>query len=401
MVRRWLGKVRLGTAVAFRDGGRFSRRRDVACWTSHGTQDVHMETTETKRHQTLRTPADLLQAGMISPADLEPVTRIQEGLAIAISPEMLARMSPDLTDDPIARQFVPDVRELTILPEERPDPIGDVPYMPLKGITHRYPDRLLLTPTLTCAVYCRFCFRREKVGPNQEYLSPQELTAALDYIRSQPNVREVILTGGDPLVLSPRRIGQIVRELAAIPNVDVIRFHTRIPVVSPERITPELIDLLDIDKIICMVIHANHASEFGDAAKASIKRLRKAGFMLVSHSVLLKGVNDTPEAMTQLLRELVRNGVKPYYLHHCDLAEGISHFRTTFEEGQDLMRAIRGHVSGLAQPSYVLHIPGGHGKVPIGPSYLERDAESWIVTDYKGIRHRYPNDCEVATATCV
>jgi lysine 2,3-aminomutase len=363
-----------------------------------GNRMCDMATTETKRLRTLRTPADLLQAGMISPADLEHVTRIQEGLAIAISPEMVGRMTPDRADDPISRQFVPDVRELTILPEERPDPIGDVPYMPLKGITHRYPDRLLLTPTLTCAVYCRFCFRREKVGPNQEYLSPQELAAALDYIRSQPEVREVILTGGDPLVLSPRRIGEIVRELAAIRNLDVIRFHTRMPIVAPERITAELLEVLDVEKIICMVIHANHAAEFGDAAKASIKRLRKAGFMLVSHSVLLKGVNDTPEAMTELLRELVRNGVKPYYLHHCDLAEGISHFRTTFEEGQELMRAIRGHVSGLAQPSYVLHIPGGHGKVPIGPSYLERDGDGWIVTDYKGIRHRYPHDCETRAA---
>jgi len=352
-----------------------------------------MQTAEAKTRQTLRSPDDLVQAGLIAPSDLEPVAAIQEGLAIAISPEMLARMHRGRADDPIVRQFVPDVRELTVLPEERPDQIGDVPYMPVKGITHRYPDRLLLTPTLTCAVYCRFCFRREKVGPNQEYLTPQELAAALDYIRGQPEVREVILTGGDPLVLTPRRIGEIVRELAALPNLDVIRFHTRIPIVAPELVTAELLEVLDVDKIICVVIHANHASEFGDAAKAAIKRLRKAGCMLVSHSVLLKGVNDTPESLTALLRELVRNGVKPYYLHHCDLAEGISHFRTTFEEGQALMRAIRGHVSGLAQPSYVLHIPGGHGKVPIGPSYLDRDDEGWIITDYKGARHRYPYDC--------
>jgi lysine 2,3-aminomutase len=302
-------------------------------------------------------------------------------------------------DNPVARQFVPDARELTVLPEERPDPIGDVPYMPMKGITHRYPDRLLLIPNHNCAVYCRFCFRREKVGPGEEYLNPQEMAAALAYIKSKPELREVILTGGDPMILSARRIRQLVGELASLDNLDIIRFHTRIPIVAPDLITSDLIDALDVDKIIVIVVHANHASEFGDRARAALKRLRKAGIMLVSHSVLLKGVNDTPEALTDLFREFLRNGVKPYYLHHCDLAEGISHFRTDFDKGLALMRAIRGRVSGLAQPSYVLHIPGGHGKVPLGPNFLERDGDSWVVEDYLGIKHRYPVDFDKAPAT--
>lgn len=345
---------------------------------------------EIKQHRTLRTPRDLVEAGLISPDQIGDIERAEESLSIGISPEMLEQMKLDQENDPVFRQFVPNTRELTVLPEERPDPIGDVPYMPMKGITHRYPDRLLLVPNLSCAVYCRFCFRREKVGPGEEYLTSEEIAACIEYIRARPELREVIVTGGDPLVLPVGRIAQIVADLSAIKHLDVIRFHTRVPVVSPRLVSEKLIQAIDTDKIICVVIHANHASEFGDAAKQAIKRLRKAGVMLVSHSVLLKGINDTPEAMTDLLREFVRNGVKPYYLHHCDLVEGTSHFRTTFEEGMALMRAIRGRVSGLAQPSYVLHIPGGFGKVPIAPSYLEKTGDTWIVTDYLGGRHTYP-----------
>jgi lysine 2,3-aminomutase len=343
-----------------------------------------------KRGRTLRTPRELADANLISPDQVAEISKVQDVLSIAISPEMLARITTGQKDDPVARQFVPDLGELDVKSEERPDPIGDAAYVPVKGIVHRYPDRLLLIPVHTCAVYCRFCFRREKVGPGEEYLNESEMAVAIEYIRSHHDLREVILTGGDPLILSPRRIGKIVADLSATEHLDVIRFHTRIPVVAPERITPALMDALDTDKIVCVVVHANHASEFGQAAKNALKRLRKAGIMLVSHSVLLKGINDTPQALSDLLREFVRNGVKPYYLHHCDLVEGTSHFRTSFEDGLALMRAIRGRVSGLAQPTYALHIPGGYGKVPIDPSYLERSGDSWIVTDYLGGRHVYP-----------
>lgn len=343
-----------------------------------------------QRRRTIRSPRDMIELGLIAENELEDIKEVTKEFATAISPEMLDRIQVGQPDDPVARQFVPDVHELQLLEEERADPIGDVPYMPIKGITHRYPDRLLLIANHHCAVYCRFCFRREKVGPGEEYLTPEELEAALDYIRAQPDVHEVIITGGDPLMLSPKRIRYLVEQLSAIDNVDVIRFHTRIPVVAPERITPEFMAAIETDKIICVVVHANHANEFSPNAKAAIKTLRMAGCMLVSHSVLLKGVNNTPQAMMDLMREFVRNGIKPYYLHHCDLAEGISHFRTNFTEGQELMRAIRGHLSGLAQPNYVLHIPDGYGKVPIGPNYIEREGTSWIVTDYLGGRHKYP-----------
>jgi lysine 2,3-aminomutase len=356
--------------------------------------EVHSEA----RRRALRNGQALAESGLIRDDEIGDAERAGEMMSIAISPEMVDRIDRADADDPVARQFVPSTRELTILPEERSDPIGDVPYMPVKGITHRYPDRLLLIANHHCAVYCRFCFRKEKVGPGQEFLKPDEIEAALDYIRAQPELREVILTGGDPLMLTPHRIRYLVEQLTELPNLDVIRIHTRIPVVAPERVTPELLDALETDKIICVVVHANHANEFGDAAKAALKTLRKRGIMMVSHSVLLKGVNNTPQALMDLFREFIRNGVKVYYLHHCDLAEGVSHFRTTFEEGQELMRAIRGQLSGLAQPTYALHIPDGHGKVPIGPSYIEREGSSWIVEDYLGGRHRYPIDADGGAA---
>jgi lysine 2,3-aminomutase len=346
--------------------------------------------------RTLHTVDELAAEGLIAPDQVGAIERVADDFAVAVSPEMLDRIRDQGPDGPLARQFVPSARELNILPEESEDPIGDGQYVPVKGITHRYPDRLLLIPIHSCAIYCRFCFRREKVGPGEEYLRPHELEAALDYIRSKPELREVILTGGDPLVMAPRRIKHIMDSLGALPNLDVIRFHTRVPLVAPERITDELIEVLHWNRITCIVLHVNHASEFGDAGRAALKKLRMNGFMMMAHSVLLKGVNDNVDAMTDLLRECVRNGVKPYYLHHCDLAEGTSHFRTNFDEGQALMRALRGRVSGLAQTNYVLHIPDGHGKVPIGPSYLSRDDQNYTVTDYKGEKHQYPLPPEAA-----
>jgi len=345
---------------------------------------------EHKAPRMLRTPKELTEAGLLAPDQVASAEKVGENFSIGVSREILTQIRTSKNNSSLMRQFVPDVKELTVVDEERPDPIGDTSYMPIKGITHRYPDRLLLIPNHTCAVYCRFCFRREKVGPGQDYLTAEEMQNALEYIRQHKQLREVILTGGDPLVLSARRIASLVRELSAMEHLDLIRFHTRVPVVAPELVTPEILKAMESDKIVCIVVHANSAEEFGDPARQAIRSLRKAGLMMVAHSVLLKGVNDTPEAMTALLREFVRNGVKPYYLHHCDLAEGTSHFRTTFEEGQALMRAIRGTVSGLAQPNYVMHIASGHGKVPIGPTYLEKEGDHYIVTDYLGGRHVYP-----------
>ncbi len=286
------------------------------------------------------------------------------------------------------------MRELETQDHELADPIGDDAHSPVAGIVHRYPDRVLLKLTQICAVYCRFCFRRETVG-KPGALSTVAIETALDYIRRRSEIWEVILTGGDPLVLSARRLRAVMRALAAIDHVKVVRIHTRVPVADPTRITRELVRALKVKgKAIYVAVHVNHARELTAEARDAVAHLVDAGIPLLSQTVLLAGVNDTPQAMSELMRALVECRIKPYYLHHADLAPGTAHLRTSIETGQALMRELRGRVSGLCQPAYVLDIPGGHGKSPIGPGYLERKGQNghahYIVEDFDGRRHAYP-----------
>jgi len=290
---------------------------------------------------------------------------------------------------------MPTAEELAVTPAERADPIGDAAHSPVGGIVHRYPDRVLLKLTHSCAVYCRFCFRREVVGPTGDgNLTGKALEAAVAYIAARPAIWEVILSGGDPLILSPRRLRAVMAALAAIEHVKVVRIHTRVPVVDPAAITPDLVNVLACaDKAVWVALHANHPREFTPAAREACARIVDAGLPMVGQTVLLAGVNDDPDVLGALMRAMVETRVKPYYLHHGDLAPGTSHFRTSIDEGQDLMRALRGAVSGLCQPSYVLDIPGGHGKVPIGPAYLSRGADqAFLVEDPLGDLHAYGDD---------
>lgn len=339
--------------------------------------------------RTLRTAPELVAAGLIAPAEVPAMAEVAARYAVAITPAMAALVDRADHADPIALQFVPDPRELKTFPEELSDPIGDEAHSPVPGIVHRYPDRVLLKATHACPVYCRFCFRREMVGPGGEQaLSGARLDVAIAYITAHDAIREVIITGGDPLVLAPRRIADISARLAAVPHLDVIRWHSRVPVVAPERVTEAMLDALRAaGKAVWIAVHTNHARELTEPASAAIRRLADGGFPLVSQTVLLKGINDNPETLAELFRALVRLGVKPYYLHHADLAPGTSHFRTTIAEGQAIMRVLRGRVSGLALPTYVLDVPGGFGKVPVGPDYV-RDSAS--VEDVSGQLHSYP-----------
>jgi lysine 2,3-aminomutase len=317
---------------------------------------------------------------------------------VAITPEMAALIEGDAAHDPIARQFVPQDAEHESAPGESADPIGDRRLSPLKGIVHRYADRVLLKPTLTCPVYCRFCFRREDVGKKSGTLTAAEFEAALDYIRGNPAIWEVIVTGGDPFVLSPRRIGALVAALDAIPHLGSIRFHTRVPVVAPGRVSAALVRALAAEKAVHVVIHANHPRELTEEARAAILRFVRAGIPVLAQSVLLKGVNDDAATLEALYRRLVAMRVRPYYLHHLDLAPGTGHFRTGLAEGQALMRALRGRVSGLCQPTYVLDVPGGFGKVPAGPCYVRMDGTGFAVTDPDGCTHAYPPGLQPARA---
>jgi lysine 2,3-aminomutase len=321
---------------------------------------------------TLRQPAELVALGLARAADLAGLEKVADRYAVAVTADIAALIDPSDPDDPIARQFIPSTEELAVQPGENADPIGDHAFSPVSGIVHRYPDRVLFKLVHVCAVYCRFCFRREMVGPGKATaLSPDAYRDALDYIRAHSEIWEVILTGGDPLMLSPRRLAEIMAELAGIDHVKIIRIHTRVPVADPARISAEMVAGLRVaGATIWVALHANHVRELTATARAACARLIDAGIPMVSQSVLLRGVNDNAAALEALMRGFVECRIKPYYLHHGDLAPGTAHLRTTLAQGQELMRALRGRVSGLCQPDYVLDIPGGHGKAPVGPNYL-------------------------------
>jgi lysine 2,3-aminomutase len=343
-----------------------------------------------------RSAAELVEAGLVPPERRAEIEQVATRYAVALPPALAALIDRNDPHDPIARQFVPDPAELVTLPHERADPIGDDPMSPVEGVVHRHPDRVLLKLVHVCPVYCRFCFRREMVGPGgRPTLSPEKVAAALAYVRAHPEIKEVIFTGGDPLMLSPRRLRDVMAEIAAIGHVRVARFHTRLPVAAPERITAELVRALRLPgRPTYVVLHANHPRELTAAARTACARFVDAGMPMLSQSVLLRGVNDDVAVLAELMQAFVECRIKPYYLHHGDLARGTSHLRTTIAEGQALMRALRGRVSGLAQPTYVLDIPGGAGKVPVGPSYLAETDGGCRVEDPAGRPHRYPPDAD-------
>ncbi|MFT9062105.1 MAG: lysine-2,3-aminomutase-like protein, partial [Acetobacter orientalis] len=289
--------------------------------------------------------------------------------ATAIPPAFLDLI--EHPNDPIGIQVIPTPAELEVTPEERSDPIGDDALSPVPGIVHRYADRALLKPLLVCPLYCRFCFRREHVGPDGGLLDDAALERALEWLRTHPQIQEVILTGGDPLMLSARRLGQIMDALSAMPHVTTIRLHTRVPVAAPERVTEALLDTLESDKAVWMAVHINHARELSEPAKACLKQIVRRGIPLLGQSVLLRGVNDSEDALEALFRGMVAARMRPYYLHQLDPAPGTARFHVPVEEGQRLLAGLRGRVTGLAWPTYVLDIPGGYGKVPLGPGYVD------------------------------
>lgn len=326
----------------------------------------------------IRTPEELAETGL---APLAEARAVGARYAISITPAMRALIARP--DDEIGIQFVPHRDELVTADDELDDPIADVALSPVKGIVHRYPDRALLKPLLACPVYCRFCFRREQVGPDGGVLTPAELEGAYAWLRAHPAIREVILSGGDPLMLSPRRLGAILAALSSIAHVEMIRIHSRVPLADPPLLSEALAAVLDTPKPLWLVIHANHAREFTPDGLAALRRVQRHGVPVLGQSVLLRGVNDSPEALEGLYRAMLAARVKPYYLHQLDAAPGTWRFRVPIAEGRKLVASLRGRVTGLAWPTYVLDIPGGHGKVPLGPDYLEEGA----VRDPWGGRH--------------
>ncbi len=334
--------------------------------------------------------ADLVAHGLVTSKDAESLDAVAARYAVAVTPTMLGLIDRADPQDPIRAQFVPTMRELQQSPEESADPIDDAAFSPLPGLVHRYADRVLLKVVSVCPVYCRFCFRREMVGPGGEALVGENLDQALAYIRARPEIFEVILTGGDPFMLSPRRARELTQAIAAIEHVKIVRWHTRVPVVAPERVSDDFVQALCAKGVTTWVaVHANHPREFTPAAQAAITRMREVGISLVSQSVLLRGVNDRLDVLQDLMRGFVALGVKPYYLHHPDLAPGTGHFRLPIAEGQELMRGLRRTLTGLAQPTYVLDVPGGAFKAPLDPSYLQVSEGGLQLLDGTGHWHDY------------
>ncbi|MBE0533863.1 MAG: lysine-2,3-aminomutase-like protein [Rhodospirillales bacterium] len=319
---------------------------------------------------TLRGVAELLEAGLLPDRNRPALEAAAAGHAVGLTPEMAALIDPGDPNDPIGRQFLPTAAELDRRPEEEDDPIGDNPRSPLKGLVHRYPDRVLLKPLHTCPVYCRFCFRRESVGPaGAGTLSEAELAAAFAYIAARPQVFELIVSGGDPFMLSARRMAAIAGAAGAIAHIGVMRWHTRVPLVDPGRVNARLIAAIRrFPGAVYVAVHANHPREFTPEGCGALARLAEAGIVLLSQSVLLKGINDDADVLEDLMRAFIANRVNPYYLHHLDRAPGTAHFRVPPARGQALMRTVSARLGDLAQPTYVLDLPGGHGKVPLGPS---------------------------------
>ena len=315
--------------------------------------------------RTLRSPQDLLRAGLVAEAMLPALEEVAARYATAITPAMAALINPDDPADPIGLQYIPDAAELISAPHELEDPTADAPFTPVKGVVHRYPDRALLKPLLACPVYCRFCFRREKVGPDGGLLTEAELQEALAWFEGNAAIREVILTGGDPLMLSARRLGEILGRLAGMAHIETLRIHTRVPVADPARVTGALVAAMRQTKPVFIAVHANHAREFTPDAAGALALLAEAGVPLLGQTVLLRGVNDDAPALEALLRAMIRNRIKPYYLHSLDPAPGTARFQVSEEDGLALMAALRGRLPGHALPFFVRETPMGGGKKPV------------------------------------
>jgi lysine 2,3-aminomutase len=322
--------------------------------------------------------------------EIEDLKKLNGKFKMSITPYYLSLADKEDRNCPIRKQAIPVIDELNIRSEELEDPLGDDVRSPIKGITHRYPDRVLLYPTYNCAMYCRHCFRRRIVSQTDKTLTPQEMTRAIEYIEEHPEIKEVILTGGDPLLLSDQQLEDLLGKIKAIDHVKWIRIHTRVYVTLPYRITPNLIKILASVRPLVIVTHVNHAKEITPEFKEAVDKTLKAGIMLLDQSVLLKGINDNVESLKNLFYGLLEAGVKPYYLHQCDLAQGISHFRTTVETGIKLLRQLRGFITGIGLPVYIIDTPGGYGKVPVDYNYIKEYKDKIVKLEtFKGDIREY------------
>jgi lysine 2,3-aminomutase len=312
-------------------------------------------------------------------------------LALAITPYFFNLIHREDPNDPIRRQVIPREGEMHVAPDELLDPVGEENTKPVEGIVHRYPDRVLFLVTDRCAAYCRYCTRSRLVSNAQDYNFHPEFDSGLEYIRNHPEIRDVLLSGGDPLLLSDRKIDHLLGELRKIPHVEFIRIGSRIPVFLPQRVTPELCDIFKKHGPIWMSIHVNHPNECTHDLRAAAERLSFAGVPIGNQSVLLKDVNDDAEVMKSLIHRLLMMRVRPYYLYQCDLITGSAHLRADVKKGIEIIKALRGHTTGYAIPQFVIDAPGGGGKIPINPEYVQKiTADAIYMRNFQGEEYSYP-----------
>lgn len=311
---------------------------------------------------------------------------------MAITPYYAMLMNPDGLGCPIKKQAVPSIEELTVDECDMEDPLGEERFSPVEGIVHRYPDRVLFILTHKCSMYCRHCTRRRVVGCEDCSVRNDKLKKAFDYIEQNTGIRDVLLSGGDPLVMSDIRLEEIIKGLRRIPHVEVIRIGTRAPVVLPMRITDELLNMLRKYHPIWINTHFNHPNEITAESSLACERIADAGIPIGNQTVLLRGINDNAETLKELFIKLVKIRVRPYYLYQCDIAKGIGHFRTPVSQGIEIMKKIRGYISGYAVPTFVIDAPGGGGKMPVNPDYIiSLDERKAVLKNYVGEIYTYPN----------
>lgn len=333
----------------------------------------------------------------LSEKERKDIDSCLEHFKMAITPYFATLMDAGDPNCPIRRQAVPSLNELVVQECDMEDPLGEEKYSPAEGLVHRYPDRVLLLLTHKCSMYCRHCTRRRVVGCEDFSLSSEKLDKALEYIRQNKQIRDVLLSGGDPLVMPDSWLENVIRRLREIPHVEIVRIGTRTPVALPMRITDDLLKMLCKYQPIWINTHFNHPKEITEESAKACMKIVDAGIPLGSQTVLLRGINDDAGTLRELFTKLVKIRVRPYYLYQCDIAKGIGHFRTTVEQGIDIIRNIRGYISGFAVPTYVIDAPGGGGKIPINPDYIvSLDRQQAVLRNYRGDIYTYPNPVGMA-----
>ena len=338
----------------------------------------------------IETYEQLSQYFTFEPEEAEGIKKALAKFRMAITPYYLSLIDPNDPYDPIRRQAIPQGAECNIAPADLNDPLHEDEDSPAPGLTHRYPDRVLFLITDMCSMYCRHCTRRRFAGQKDDESPSERIEMCLAYIEKTPQVRDVLLSGGDALMVSDKKLEYIIQRLRAIPHVEIVRIGSRTPVVCPQRITPELCEMLKKYHPIWLNTHFNHPNEFTPEAEAALARLANAGIPLGNQTVLLRGVNDCVHVMKKLMHELVRNRVRPYYIYQCDLSMGLEHFRTPVSKGIEIIENLRGHTSGYAVPTFVVDAPGGGGKTPVMPTYvISQSPNKVILRNFEGVITTY------------